>query len=223
MKKPVFFLYLLLPLQLFAQAIPEGYILQYEQNFTTKTALSQYSATGNGEVGISTRGSETSLRLLHDSTLNEGLKPLTALIKGYIFGDFILEFDAMLSEKADSTNGFFVLFSYRDTANYYLIRLASSWFDPDGGIYINHMNKNSVVVKDTVNTWKLSEEKWTHFRMERNITGRTVKFYCSDMKNPVMQTSDPRLVMGYLGFGSSGGILLIDNIRIWAPTYIPGE
>jgi len=48
-----------------------------------------------------------------------------------------------------------------------------------------------------------------------------VKVYCDNMKNPVMTSRDPDLVMGFIGFGAGSGSACVDNIKIWGPTSIP--
>ena len=221
--KNLILLICIIPVRLFSQVIPEGYILQYEQNFSAKISLNHLMPEGNGSFSISRSGSNYFLQMentVEDSAVTD---PFLVIFKDYIFGDFIMEFDVMLPQGADTTGGLFAFCSYRDPENYYYINLVSTWFDDAGGVYIKYRSENGVLLKDSMNTWKLSEQKWTHFRLERNITARSLKFFVSDMKNSVIQVSDPRLVMGKIGFGSYGGIFYIDNIKIWAPTFIPGE
>ena len=60
-------------------------------------------------------------------------------------------------------------------------------------------------------------------RVERDILKNTITVYINDMSNPVMVAKDRTLIMGYLGFGSIDTPGKIDNIKIWAPTFVPGE
>ena len=66
-------------------------------------------------------------------------------------------------------------------------------------------------------------QKWHKVRVARNIVNRSVKVYVDNMKNPVITSVDPELVMGYIGFGTFKDPGCIDNIKIWAPTSIPEE
>jgi hypothetical protein len=208
---------------IFPQAVPEGYIVQYSQNFTASGSLSDFMTGGSGVISLYKNGSNQCIKISDTSSVMQERISSPAIIKNYIFGDFIIEFDAMLPAAGGSPERPYMVFSYRDTANYYYGVLSSDWYDPSGGIFMISKNIHSAVKKDSANTWRISREKWTHFRIERNITGRSVKIFATDMKTPVLQTSDPQLVMGRLGFGTFAGTVYFDNIKIWAPTFIPVE
>ena len=98
-------------------------------------------------------------------------------------------------------------------------------------VYIGVHNNvcNSLIEGCTKTGIKISEginwvnDKWNKVRVERDILKKTITVYINDMSNPVMVAKDRTLIMGYLGFGSIDTPGKIDNIKIWAPTFIPGE
>jgi hypothetical protein len=146
-----------------------------------------------------------------------------AIINRHILGEFILEVDLMQTGPEGEGRDMCIFFSIKDSLRYYYIHLAAQANDSSHGIFLVK-NAPRYRVSDWQSagiTWGI--HKWHKVRIARNIVNRSVMVYCDNMKNPVMTSRDPELVMGYIGFGSFNDPGCIDNIKIWAPTSIPEE
>jgi len=207
----------------FTQQVPDGYILQYEQNFSNNKSLNDFRYNLPDSWGILKSNGNYYLQFAgYDAALTQSLLPGNiAILKNRIFGDFVLEANVM--PDADSLGNREICFflGLKDTSRFYFTVLTGSNNAHYQGIFLM---KNSFVKKITNNndilvTWK--ENKWQKIRIERNIIKRTIRVFLDDMTLPVMQTTDYELVMGYIGFGSLKCSGRIDNIKIWAPTVIP--
>jgi len=208
-----------------AQSLPDGYILLYQQNFSTDSAIRDFKFSHPNSWKLKTisnnRLLEFSGQSLHGPDLDSN--GTLGIIKGHIFGDFILEVSLMQTCRDCGLPDLCILYSTKDPSHFYAINLASRSTDSTHGIFLI---KNAPRVK--VSDWQTDSlawgnEKWHKVRVERSIVNRTVTVYIDDMKRPVMATKNPGLIMGYLGFGSFSGSGRIDNIKVWAPTSIPEE
>jgi hypothetical protein len=223
------FCYLLLlsmvSMTLTSQSIPEGYILVYQQNFSSHTALKDFRFSNPDSWKINNLRENRFLECTGQAPYDSGFPSLAiiGIIHRHILGEFILEADLMMSEPEQESNDLCIYFSVRDSSHYYCIQLASKANENAHGIFL---------VKNTpryrVSNWQnegisWGNQKWHKVRVARNIVNRSVTVYFDNMKNPVMTSRDPELVMGYLGFGSIHGAGCFDNIKIWAPTSIPEE
>jgi hypothetical protein len=207
----------------FAQQLPDGYILQYEQNFSNNKSLTDFRYNVPESWGIYKSNGNFYLQFSgYNKISSQTLLPGNiAILKNRIFGDFVLEASVMPDADTSGNREICVFLGLKDTSKYYYAILNSNNNVHDQGIYLK---KNSSVIKLTKNndiplTWK--ENKWHKIRIERNIIKRTIRVFLDDMTVPVMQATDYELVMGYVGFGSLRCPGRIDNIKIWAPTVIP--
>lgn len=208
-----------------AQALPDGHILLYQQDFSSVTAIKDFKFSNAVSWKISEFKENRSLEFFyHISCETVFHSPrIMGIIKDHIFGDFILEADLMQTVSDSEFPEMCILFSVKDSSRFYYINLASRSTDTTHGIFLV---RNASLYK--VSDWQTDSiawgnKKWHKIRVERSIVNRMVTVYFDDLKKPVMTTRNPELVMGYLGFGSFSSSGRIDNIKIWAPTSIPEE
>jgi hypothetical protein len=202
----------------YAQIIPEGYLLQYQQNFSAAKALSDFRMENQAGWGIFKAGNNFLLQCKGA----DSAKPFPsnmAILNDRVLGDFIMEADIMPDEDSTGSREACVFLGFRNSSQYYLVQLADHSDSASHGIFLM---KNSLLKKlsDSAKAITWAQNKWSKIRLERNITRRTIKVFVDDMTTPFMQVTDYELVMGSVGIGSFTGPVSFDNIRIWAPTYI---
>jgi hypothetical protein len=80
-----------------AQRLPDGYILQYEQNFNSNEALCDFRFSNPQSWGIFKNKDNFFLQFDNDSAYNPSVTSpkVIALLNNHIFGDFILEVNIM--------------------------------------------------------------------------------------------------------------------------------
>ncbi len=208
---------------LFAQKPPDGYILQYAQNFSSGKGRDDfwYSHPSRWTIGKTKDNFFLALKTTQAADPQEdSLAVNRCIIKNATFGDFVLEAD--IRAQPETKEICFVL-DLRDSTRYYLIRLSNKGNDSLQGIYLV---KNSIPKKISASTSDPVEpapDEWHKIRIERNITTRTIRVFRNDMLQPVLEVKDFELIMGRIGFGSAGSPVCFDNISVWAPTVIPEE
>lgn len=208
----------------FSQYVPEGYILQYQQNFSGKNPISDFrsddfqfwtikSVNGNKFLEFS--------RDIENDTNRAAFSPLNiCLIKEYIFGDFIIEASLMQPGTAADT-GIWILFGIKDSLKYYCVNVSSTDEVRSKGLFVVEDDRPLEIPCTFYKDIRWSKGKWHKVRLERNIVDTSVRIFIDDMKNPYMETKDRTFIMGYIGFGSGTGKWRIDNIEIWSQTSIP--
>lgn len=208
-----------------AQQIPEGYILQYQQNFSAGKSLGDFQFTTLRKWGLQTSKGNYYLQLSDENPANGIPSPPQnlAVLKNHIFGDFILEADIMPYADQSGFKEACLFLGLKDTTKYYYIHLPAETDSIRPAIYVL---KNALVKRLTENdipslAW--TEDKWHKVRIERNIVSRTIRVFVDNMTMPLMYIKDYELVMGSIGFGSAKCGARFDNISIWAPTVIQEE
>ncbi len=206
-----------------AQNIPDGYLLQYQQNFSAKNAVQDFKFSDAGSWRISVEKGNNFLEftdtgLYQPPVLSPGI---IAIVDDRIWGDFILEANVMQTGQEPAKRSMCILFSIKDSAKYYYVDLSSGSDENSNGIFLVN---NKPVVKigtDSIPGINWGNNKWHKVRIERNIVTRNVKVFFDNMEQPFMESTDWNLVMGYVGFGSFSDKGRIDNIKIWSQTSIP--
>lgn len=206
-----------------AQKLPEGYILQYKQDFSNGKSLSDFTFDHPAHWGIFSASGNYYLQCTGsaDSLTNSVIPAHTAIISNKIFGDFILEANVM--PLAD-TNGFAeicLFLGMKNESRFYYIHLANKSDSVHHGVFLVRNAQQPEKLTDTPGeaiTWK--PEKWNKIRVERNIVKRTITVFLNNMDQPVFHVKDYELVMGMVGVGSFGSPCRFDNIRIWSQTVI---
>lgn len=208
-----------------AQKLPDGYILQYGQNFTGKKSIGDFWYTRPSEWSVAKALNNNFLQLdkiaVPDSQV--AYLPLNrCILKNSIYGDFILEVDVNPNASQSSSDICFFL-GLKDSTRYYFVLLSTSPANARQGIYLV---KNSVLTKlpERISTARsLLPNTWQKIRLERNITRRTIRVFAGEMTEPVIEIQNYELVMGRIGFGSLNSAAAFDNLSVWAPTVIPEE
>jgi hypothetical protein len=208
-----------------AQTLPDGYILQYGQNFTSGKSTSDFWFRHQAEWSISKKQDNFFLQLnktaVPDSQQAD-LPPNRCILKNSIYGDFILEVDVNPDARQSSAD-ICLFLGLKDSTRYYFILLSTSPANDRQGIYLV---KNSIRTKlpERISTARaLIPDTWQKIRIERNITRRTIRVYAGEMSEPVLEIQNYELVMGRIGFGSMNGGAAFDNLSVWAPTVIPED
>ncbi len=83
-----------------------------------------------------------------------------------------------------------------------------------------HTPVKGIPEKIGTETLKPTQKSWNRVRVTRDILNRSVTFILNRDVNKQVSFSDPRLVMGFVGFGTLTTQSSIRNINIWAPTVI---
>ena len=209
----------------FSQQIPEGYILQYQQNFSAGKSLGDFQFTTLRQWGLHAIKGNYYLQLSDENPADGMPSPPQnlAVLKNHIFGDFILEADIMPYADLTGFKEACLFLGLKDTGEYYYIHLTADIDSIRSGIYVlkNASVKKLTEIDIPSLAWK--EDKWHKVRIERNIISRTIRVFVDNMTMPLMYIKDYELVMGSIGFGSAKCGVRFDNIRVWAPTVISEE
>jgi hypothetical protein len=226
--KSACFCFLLMFLCIFTgktQTLPDGFILQYGQNFTAAKSIGDFWFTHPTEWSISKGQNNYFLQLnsaADPDSQTAVLPPYRCILKNSIYGDFILEADVNPNANQSASDICFFL-GLKDSTRYYFVLLSSIAGNDMQGIYLV---KNSVRTKlpERISSARaLIPDAWQKIRIERNITRRTIRVYAGDMSAPILEIQNYELVMGRIGFGSLNGSAAFDNLSVWAPTVIPEE
>ncbi|MBN1159206.1 MAG: hypothetical protein JXA61_07480 [Bacteroidales bacterium] len=209
-----------------AQNIPEGYMLQYEQNFSNSRALADFRFSNPDAWNISSSGSRYYLQYRNDTSYKpKVISPgIIGILDNYIFGDFIMEADLMPLGSDSLVSEICILLGIKDSLQYYYVQLANKINENTQGVFLVNKSHRLKITGDSTDKGIHSvfdKSTWYKIRIERDIVQRTIKVFYKDMTNPIMESRDYELVMGYIGFGAFSGSGCIDNLKIWAPTYIP--
>jgi hypothetical protein len=209
----------------FAQKIPDGYILQYQQDFNNGKSLTDFVFENPASWGVFNVGGNFYLQCTGtpDSTLVTTLPANIAILNNKIFGDFILEANVMPGANSSEFGETCLFFGIKDLTRYYYVQLASLCDSVSHGIYLVKNSNSKRLTGNTEQPVKWTANKWHKIRLERNIVKRTMLVFVDDMAHPSMQIKDYELVMGMVGFGSVSSPGRFDNIRIWAPTVISNQ
>jgi hypothetical protein len=208
-----------------AQTLPDGYILQYGQNFTGNKSISDFWFSHQPEWSISKVQDNFFLQLGKAAAPDSQVADLPSnrcILKNSIYGDFILEVDVN-PDGSQSSPDICLFLGLKDSTRYYFILLSTSPANDMQGIYLV---KNSVRTKlpERISSARaLIPNTWQKIRVERNITRRTIRVYAGEMSEPLLEIQNYELVMGRIGFGSLNGGAAFDNLSVWAPTVIPEE
>jgi hypothetical protein len=218
--------------------LPEGYSLQYEQNFQSKQSIEGFMITDRSAWNLLKRDGNTVLALEGKSEYEPPHRsPYNiALIKGLTFGDFVMDVDILQSgvkgtpiaqfmrENPDPTEAggyahrdhcFF--FGFEDPSHYMYIHIAKTGDNNAHNVFVvNESPRTPITDFRTVGVdWGV--EVWRKIRIVRNTAKGTVALYFDDMLTPIMIADDVPFEQGFIGFGSFDDIGWVDNIKIWAP------
>ena len=204
---------------LHAQDIPEGYLLQYQQNFNGNKSLEDFKINQPDKWGILRNSNNFYLQCSQADSV--ALFPGNiAVINNKIFGDFILEIDVTPEADSNGLSEVCLFLGMRDLTRYYYVQLSSRSDSSTNGIFLVKNSVTSKLTDDAVQPVVWVNKKWHKIRLERNIVRRTIRVFVDEMTIPLLETKDYELVMGSVGIGSFVSPGRFDNIKIWAPTVI---
>ena len=221
----VFLLRFIFVVSISAQTVPNGYILQYGQNFTVSKSIGEFWFTRSSEWSIAKAKQNSFLQFNKPAAPDSQIANLPAnrcILKNSIYGDFILEMDVN-PVPAQATSDVCLFLGLKDSTRYYYVLLSSGSFNERQGVYLV---KNSICTKlpERISCARaLIPDTWQKIRVERNITRRTIRVFAGEMSEPVIEVQNYDLVMGRIGFGSLNGAAAFDNVSVWAPTVIPED
>lgn len=206
---------LFLIFSVYAQDLPIGYVSYFSNKANTQLFINKISSCTPEHWNISKDKSCTILYPAKSDSLTPGSIPLmTGIIGNMIFGEYIMEFDFYPANnpKPDSS-GFCFVGPVKSADTYY-----AYIFEKDSVSFF-YFNKN-IPEKIGSEVYHPVANKWNHVKVTRDILKRSVSFvFNHDAKNKIT-FSDPRLVMGFVGFGTWEIESRLKNINIWAPTVI---
>jgi hypothetical protein len=209
-----------------SQVLPDGYILQYSQNFSNNKALGDFWFNHETQWKISKSGDNSSLQLNMIPAADSQISPLPAnrcILKNTLFGDFVLEVDVKPVSQGAADADICIFLGLKDSTTYYVVLLSTNPENDLQGIYLVKTSIRKKLPVQLSSTHALTANSWQKIRVERNITSRTICVYAGNMQEPVLQVKDYELVMGRVGLGSLNSPSDFDNITIWAPTKIPED
>ncbi len=197
--------------------IPEGYLLQYQQNFNDNKALTEFTFHNTPAWGIFKVGNSFLLQGISENVTN-GYIQSSAILNNKIFGDFILEADIMTVADSSGIAEVGLFLGYKDSTRFYYIQLANRCDSINHGIFLM---KNGVMNRLTECAYPsvhIQDKKWHKIRLERDIVRRTIRVFLDKASEPVLSVKDYEIVMGSVGFGNMSGSIRVDNIKIWSQT-----
>lgn len=218
----LFFVALFLNEKLPAQILPEGYILQYQQNFVQPKMPEEFRFSNPGLFNIKLEKGSGFLRMSPTPKTDSFIVQQNDmfLIGHKIFGDFILEANVM-NESGENEPCLQFYFGIKDSLNYYCLKISPHTLHRDTilvAVLKGRQNKISTSGKHPI-AWLPG--KWYKIRIERDIVTTTLKVYFDNMKSPSIEMTDRTFIMGYVGFGPGLTTSGIRNIKIWSQTSIP--
>ena len=202
----------------FAQNIPEGYLLQYQQNFSSAKSLADFRVDDPSRWGIFKNNNNYYLQCSSPLAPN-ALPSNIAVVINKIMGDFILEADVMPVTDSAGNQEACIFVGIRDS-KYYFIQFSNVADSNRHGIFLVRNSGISRITDDSLNPVAWNGSTWHKVRLERNIIRRTIRVFFDNMEIPLMQVKDYELVMGSVGFGTLAGTARFDNVKIWAPTVL---
>ncbi|UCH14605.1 MAG: hypothetical protein JSV22_01255 [Bacteroidales bacterium] len=228
MKKLIFSLLILKSIVIMisrAQELPLGYILQYSQNFSDRNSVSDFNFSNPDSWNIIRQNNNYIMKYSAKSNyiVPAQYPNIIGLLSKQMYGDFIMDVDYMQTGGENNMSNFCIIFGLKDSTHYCYIHLAPKADENSHNVFIVNdtiSTKAGIKLSDGVN-WNYN--KWQKVRVKRNILDKTITVYFNDMAKPVIEAKDRTYIMGYIGFGSVDEPGMIDNIKIWAPTSVPGE
>lgn len=209
----------LISLCAYSQNIPEGYLLQYQQNFNENKSLEDFKVEQPATWGIFKNSNNFYLQCAQADSMP--LLPANiAVISNKIFGDFILEIDVTPGAVSNGVSEVCLFLGMRDLTRYYYVQLSSRSDSITNGIFLVKNSITTRLTDDNVQPVVWMNKKWHKIRLERNIVRRTIRVFVDEMTSPLLEIKDYELVMGFVGIGSFASPAKFDNIKIWAPTVI---
>ena len=201
--------------------VPKGYKLLYSQNFDKAASLADFEFTSPEKWKWAVWDKKKKDGCL-DSLGQGKYRPkvrsprVIALIRGRLFGDFVLEADLLQTGREYGHRDMCLFFGFTDPSKYYYVHMATRADKNAHNVFIVNDKPRTNIAKKTTKGIKWGKDKWHHVRLERKASDGTIKLFFDDMTTPIMLASDKTFPLGCVGFGSFDDVGRIDNVRIWA-------
>jgi hypothetical protein len=204
----------LVPLKIFSQKLPEGYIEQYSEKCLNNTFFNSFLPEEMSDWKFIQAAKGNILSISSEDSIPIKLFPETkGIIRNLIFGDYIVEFEFKLSQKVTGTEGFCFIGPVKSIKTYYAFLFSSD------SVSFSFINNGTRMIVEKQPAHKISAD-WNKVRIERYILNRSSTIIINGDYSHKIVFKDPNLVMGYVGFGSHDASCFLRNIKIWAPTSI---
>jgi len=197
------------------QAIPDGYKLVYQQDFTHPKSLQDFEFSDRSQWHL-TSDSARSL----ECTEKGGYEPVyrspftIALMKKKMVGSFILEVDLLQTGREYGHRDMVVVFDFVDDTHFHYTHIATESDD-----LAHQIMKVDGEPRKKISSWtskgiNWGNHQWRRVRIERDADVGSIKvFFEGEL---VQEANDKDFPFGAIGFGSFDDSGKIDNIKIWA-------
>ncbi len=200
---------------MYAQDLPVGYISYYSQKANNERFLDTITTCTPQYWKINANKSFTILHPIETDSLADSTFLINmGIVKNMIFGEYIMEFEYRINNLPNTdSSGFCLLGPVKSAATYYLFI-----FGTDTVVFY-YINKG---IPEEIGCHELNplNNQWNKMRVTRDILNRSIAITLNRDADQQVIFYDPRLVMGFVGFGTLLVQSSIRNINIWAPTVI---
>jgi hypothetical protein len=203
-----------------APALPKGYQLVYQQDFSNPKAMQDFVMADTKAWKILKATNESSLELVAQSDYQPTVRsPFNlAVLADKVVGDFILEVELSSTTREYGHRDMCVAFGMKSPTQFYYAHLASIADPHAHNIFVVNNQPREKIAKETTSGIKWgSTNDWHRVRVERTISEGSIKVYFDDLSNPIMVATNKTFDSGYVGFGSFDDTGKIGKIKIWAP------
>ncbi len=196
--------------------IPEGFTLQYQQDFKSAESLKDFVFTDASAWQWVEGEGKSAMELQKQSAYKPEVRsPVNiALIGAKQFGDFVMEAECMQTGKEYGHRDMIFVFGFQEPAKYYYTHIATKADNHANQIFIVNGKPREKISKTSNegNQWGLNV--WRKVRIER--TGANIRIFFDDMTKPIMTAEDATHGAGWIGFGSFDDTGKVTGIRVWA-------
>jgi hypothetical protein len=197
--------------------IPADYKLLYSQDFLTPDAIADFVFTDPAVWKITDGDGKQALELTRQSTYKPAVRsPVNiALVKGKVFGDFIVEAQCLQTGKEYGHRDMVVFYGFQSPTRFYYTHIATAADDHAHNCFIVNDAPRVKFAGDVTKGVNWGLGIWHKVRLERKVSDGTVRVFFDDMSKPIMTAEDKTFGPGFLGFGSFDDTGKIANIRVW--------
>ncbi len=197
--------------------IPSDYRLLYSQQFNSADAIKEFVFTDPAAWKISEGDGKTALELVQQSKYKPAFRsPVNiGLIAGKVFGDFIVEADAIQTSKEYGHRDMCIYYGFQSPSRFYYTHIATKADDHAHNCFVVNDAPRTKIARETTGGVDWGQGKWHKVRLERKAGDGTIRVWFDDMEKPIMTAEDKTFGPGWVGFGSFDDTCKVANIRIW--------
>ncbi len=200
-------------------AVPAGYKLLYTQDFQDPSSLNDFEFSDPSRWLHATMNGDGCLEYKGGGAYRPKVRsPRTiGLISDRTFGDFVLEVKILQTGREYGHRDACVYFGFTDRGKFYYAHIATRTDPHAHNIFIVNDKPRTKISTKTTQGVKWGENQWHTIRVERKISGGSIKVFYDDMTTPIMLATDTTFKHGYIGFGTFDDSGRVDRIRVWGP------